>query len=197
MREILDMLYTLSATVEKQNQEIAELKKFIKKSIVVEETTLVIQPKEKETMAFQLVALLLKLAPMTNKSLLSTSSKPCVAALVNNRSRPHVIVDISGCNISIKKRGFAKIRKHIQSSLQSHKQTKAVVIKGMNKNAKKNHCYFLFLSTKRDKKAVQYHIEKWLLSAFPQAFIQMATTYWVKVNNVRKDAIVDPITNNY
>lgn len=37
MGEILDILHTLSATVEKQNQEIAELKELVRKSIVVNE----------------------------------------------------------------------------------------------------------------------------------------------------------------
>lgn len=68
-------------------------------------------------------------------------------------------------------------------------------MKDMNKDAKKDHCYFLFFYTEKDKKAVQIHTGKWLLSAFPRAFIQTATIYRVKVNNVRADVIVDPMTN--
>lgn len=46
------MLYTLSAIVEKENQEIAELKELVKKSMAVEAATPGVQPKRKETMAF-------------------------------------------------------------------------------------------------------------------------------------------------
>lgn len=65
----------------------------------------------------------------------------------------------------------------------------------MNKDTKKDHRYFLFFHTEEEEKAARIHIGKWLLSAFPRAFIQSATTYRVKVNNVRADSIVDPMTN--
>lgn len=65
----------------------------------------------------------------------------------------------------------------------------------MNKDTKKDHRYFLSFHTEEEEKAARIHIGKWLLSAFPRAFIQSATTYRVKVNNVRADSIVDPMTN--
>lgn len=196
MGEILNMLYTLSATVEKQNQEIAELKELVKKSMAVEEVMPGgVQPKGKETMASRLASSLLNPAPSANKSSSVTNSKPRVAPPVNTKSGPHITLDISGCDISIKERGFAEIRKHFQSCLQSHEETKTVIMKGMNKDAKKDHRYFLFFHTEEDEKAVRIHTGKWLLSAFPRAFIQTAITYRVKVNNVRADAIVDLMTN--
>lgn len=103
------MLYTLSATVEKQNQEIAELKELVKKLMAVEAATPGVQPKGKETMAFRLALSLLNPAPLADKSSSSTSSKPRVAPLVNTRSGPHIILDISGCDISLKEREFVEI----------------------------------------------------------------------------------------
>lgn len=189
------MLHTLSATVKKQNQEIAELKELVKKSMAVEAAMPGVQSKGKETMASRLALSLLNPAPLADKSSSSISSKPRVAPSVNTRSGPHITLDISGCDISLKERGFAEIRKHFQSCLQSHKETKTVIMKGMNKDAKKDHRYFLFFHTEEDEKAARIHTRKWLLSAFPRAFIQTATTYRVKVNNVRADVIVDPMTN--
>lgn len=193
--EILDILHTLSATVEKQNQEIAELKELVRKSIVVNEATPRVQPKGKETMASRLASSLLKPATGIDKSLPPTNPESQAAPPVKTRSGPHITLDIGGCDILVKERGFAEIRKHLQSCLQSCEETKAVVLKGMNKDAKKDHRYFLFFQTEEDEKAVRIHIKKWLLLAFAGAFIQSATTYRVKVNNVRADAIVDPMTN--
>lgn len=195
MGEILDILYTLSTTVEKQNQEIAELKELVKKSIAVKETTPRVELKGKETMASRLTSSLSKPAPTTDKNPSVINSLSQVVPPVNTRSGPHITLDISGCDISIKERGFAEVRKHLQSCLQSHDETKAVVMKGMNKDAKKNHRYFIFFHKEEDEKAARIHVGKWLLSAFPRAFIQSATTYPVKVNNVRADSIVDPMTN--
>lgn len=75
MREILDILYTLLAIVEKQNQEIAKLKEFVKKSIAIKAAMPEIQPKRKETIAFQLAFSLLNLTPLANKNFSSTNSK--------------------------------------------------------------------------------------------------------------------------
>lgn len=65
----------------------------------------------------------------------------------------------------------------------------------MNKDVKKNHYYFLFLHRKEEDKAIYIYIKKWLVSAFLRAFIQLATTYRLKVNNVRMNYIVDPMIN--
>lgn len=171
MREILDMLYTLSATVEKQNQEIAELKELVKKLMAVEAAMPRVQSKRKETMVSWLAFSLLNSAPLADKSSSSTSSKHWVATSVNTRSGPHITLDISECDISLKERRFAEIQKHFQSCLQSHDEIKTVIMKDMNKDAKKDHRYFLFFYTEKDKKVVQIHMEKWLLSTFPRAFI--------------------------
>lgn len=63
-----------------------------------------VQPKGKETMASQLALSLLKPALLTNKSSSPASSKPQVAPSVNIRSGPHITLDISGCDVSIKER---------------------------------------------------------------------------------------------
>lgn len=70
-----------------------------------------------------------------------------------------------------------------------------VVLKGMNKDAKKDHRYVFFFHTDGDKKVACIHTGQWLSITFPQAFIYSSTIYRVKVNNMRADAIIDPTTN--
>lgn len=88
-----------------------------------------------------------------------------------------------------------EIKRHLQSCLKSHEGTKTILLKGINKDAKKDHRYVLFFYTDEDKKVTCIHIGQWLFITFPQAFIQSSITYQVKVNNMRADAIIDLTTN--
>lgn len=96
---------------------------------------------------------------------------------VNIRSKPYIIIDISRCNISIKKYRFGKIWKYSESCLQSYNEIKTVVIKYMNKNIKKDHCFFIFFYKKEDENAIRIYIKMWLLLAFSRKFIYSATIY--------------------
>lgn len=192
--EILDMLCTLSATVEKQNQEISELKELVKQSLQNAPKTALVPQKPKETMASRLSASLQRPTSSSgdtaSTSNTSRSTQPAVS-----RGRPHVILDINGCDISVKERPFSEIKKHLQSCLQNYEGTRTVVLKGMNKGAKKDHRYVLFFHTEDDEKAARIHIGRWLSLAFPRAFVQTTITHRIKVNNVRADAVIDPVTN--
>ena len=119
----------------------------------------------------------------------SRSTQPAVS-----KGGPHIILNINGCDISVKERPFSEIKKHLQSCLQNCKGTRTIVLKGMNKDPKKNHRYLLFFHTKNDEKAARIHIGRWLSLAFPRAFVQTTITHCIKVNNVRADAVIDPVT---
>ena len=69
------------------------------------------------------------------------------------------------------------------------------MIKDINNNIKKDYHYFIFLHKEEDEKAICIHVEKWLLSAFLKTFIQWVTIYWIKVNNIKFDFIIDLMTN--
>lgn len=53
----------------------------------------------------------------------------------------------------------------------------------------------LFFHIEDDKKATCIYIGKWLSLTFPQAFIQTTITHCIKVNNVRANTVIDPMTN--
>lgn len=192
--EILDMLYTLSATVEKQNQEIFELKELVKESLQNAPKTALAPQKPKETMASRLSTSLQRSASSSDDtastSNISRSTQPAVS-----RGGPHVILDINGCDIPVKERSFSEIKKHLQSCLQNYEGTRTIVLKGINKDAKKDHRYVLFFHTEDDEKAARIHMGRWLSLAFPRAFVQTTISHRIKVNNVRADAIIDPVTN--
>lgn len=194
IREILNMLYTLSATVEKQNQEIFELKELVKESLQSAPKTALAPQKPKVTMASRLSTSLQRSASSSDDTAL-TSNSSCSTQPAVSRGRPHVILDINGCDISVKEQPFSEIKKHLQSCLQNYEGTRTIVLKRMNKDAKKDHRYVLFFHTKEDEKAACIHIGRWLSLAFPRAFVQTTITHHIKDNNMRTDAIIDPVTN--
>lgn len=172
MAEILDMLYTLSATVEKQNQEICELKELVKSSLQHTSKALSISSKSKETMATRLFAAIRK--PASNSGNSSPTSNIFPASNISHelppaifRGEPHIILDIGGCDISLKERPFSEIKRHLQSCLQSHEGTKTVLLKGMNKDTKKDHRYVFFFYTDEDEKVTRIHTGQWLSITFP------------------------------
>lgn len=155
MGEILDILYTLSATVEKQNQEICELKELVKNSLQNTSKTASAPQKPKESMATRLSAVVQKSASDSGNTT-STSNTPHSPTPAFSRGGPHIFLDFNGCNISVKERPFLEIKKHLQSCLQSCEGTRTVVLKGMNKDAKKDHRYLLFFTQKRTRKQLVF-----------------------------------------
>lgn len=134
------MLYTRSATVEKQNQEICELKELVKESLQIVPKTAVIPQKPKETMASRLsTSLQRSVSPSDDTASTSNTSRSTQPPVF--RCGSHVILDINGCDISVKERSFSKIKKHLQSCLRNYEGTRTSVLKGMNKDAKKDHRY--------------------------------------------------------
>lgn len=73
------------------------------------------------------------------------------------RGGPHLILDINGCSISFKERPFSEIKKHLQSCLQNYEETRTILLKGMNKGAKKDHRYVLLFHNEEDEKAARIH----------------------------------------
>ena len=188
------MLYTLSATVEKRYQEISEPKELIKESLQNAPKTALAPQKPKETMASHLSTSLQRSASFLGDTT-STSITSCITQPAVSRSRPNVILDINGCDISVKERSFSEIEKQLQSCLQNYKGASTIVLKEMNKDTKKDHRYMLFFHTEDDEKTARIHIGRWLSLAFSRAFVQTTITHRIKVNNVRADAVIDPVTN--
>lgn len=65
----------------------------------------------------------------------------------------------------------------------------------MNKDAKNDHRYFLFLSNVEDENRLRIYADKWFAVSFPNAFLHFSTIHKVKVNNVCANAVIDDLTN--
>lgn len=63
----------------------------------------------------------------------------------------------------------------------------------MNKDAKKEHCYFVFFHTSEDEIKARVH-SKWITSHFPQAKVQSPISFPIKVNRARANAVLDANT---
>lgn len=112
-----------------------------------------------------------------------------------SKGGPSVIIDLSECDVHVKECMFLELRRHIEKSIQRFDETRGIVLKGMNKDGKKEHRFFLFFHTEKEEKKARIHAGNWLSIAFPQGNIQLSATFQVNVNNVRADAIIDLVTN--
>lgn len=99
--------------------------------------TAVIPQKPKETMDSRLsTSLQRSVSPSDDTGSTSNTSRSTQPPVFRGGS--YVILDINGCDISVEERSFSKIKKHLQSCLEG---TRTSVLKGMNKDAQRDHRY--------------------------------------------------------
>ncbi len=128
--------------------------------------------------------------PPHSAPLVQTSVRP-----VQPKGGSSIVIDLSACDMQVKERTLLEIRHHIEKSIQRFDKTRDIVLKGMNKDGKKEPRFFLFFYTKDGGKKARIHAGDWLSTAFPRGNIQSLATYKVKVHNVRADAVIGFITN--
>lgn len=68
-----------------------------------------------------------------------------------------------------------------------------IKIKGMNKDAKREHRYFVFSNTLEDETKARVH-NKWVSTHFPKARMQPPISFPVKVHHTQAIAILDAAT---
>lgn len=90
------------------------------------------------------------------------------AKLIQSKRRPNLVIDLSDCNVSIKKCTLFSLCKHLESSLQGFDKTQNMILKGINKDRKKEYWFFLFYNSIEDKKKARIHVKNWLFTAFLQ-----------------------------
>lgn len=142
------------------------------------------------TMASQVAAFAsLNHAPGTSVSFASpatAASKPV--------GGPHLSIDFSKCTPAVIQHSLSDLRSCLQASLSACHGTKEVKIKGMNRDAKNNQRVFVFFASGVEESKARIHEEEWLKPKFPQAKIQSAATFPVKINGARATAVLDPMT---
>lgn len=81
-----------------------------------------------------------------------------------NKTNPHLILDLAQCAVSLDKR-------HLQASFKASNQTKEIDIRAMSRDNRKNHRYFMFVTSQAQEDILRVHSDKWLFKAFPKAQI--------------------------
>lgn len=94
-----------------------KLQKSVKKVYSREKKYIKSRTKRKRNNSFPINIIFIKAIAITNKNPSLINSPIQVVLLVNTRNEPHIMLDISRYDISLKERGFAKIQKYFQSWL--------------------------------------------------------------------------------
>lgn len=108
---------------------------------------------------------------------------------------PHLIVDMSNCAIAQKELSCSEVRAMLQSALKNQSLTIRVILRGLNKDAKNDHRYFVFFDSSKDARKARIH-DFWLTIPYHHARLHTGTIiYPVKIHCVCISAVVDRITN--
>lgn len=98
--------------------------------------------------------------------------------------------------LSLNERPLKEIRQHLQVSIKGSDRTKAIDIRAMSSDNRKDHRYFLFVASQAHENTLRVHLDEWLFKSFPKAQVQATTLYPIRVDSVNAKAILDPITGH-
>lgn len=107
---------------------------------------------------------------------------------------PHLIVDMSNCAEAQKELSCSEVRAMLQLALKSQSMTASVLLKGLNRDAKNDHQYFIYFDSSKNARKARIH-DLWLTIPYPHARLHTGTTYPVKVHRVCISPVVDEVTN--
>lgn len=79
----------------------------------------------------------------TRKPTQNSHTSPSTA----NKTNPHLILDLTQCAVDLNKRLLKAIQEYLQSSLKASNQTKDIEIRAMSKDNRKDHRYFVFVTS--------------------------------------------------
>ena len=206
-------LQSLAKTVEDQTSYIKELEKKVDcLTVLVKkgEKPAEVATKKMETMASRLTALAAThpgSGSTTRNDLSSSQASQSICprnegidgpgkAGPQKRSAggPHLIVDFDKCESAQKELSCLEIRNSLQASLKAQAFTADVTLKGLNKDARKDHQYLVFFESSEDARKARIH-DSWVTIQYPHARLFTGTTYPVKVHRVRISAVVNELTN--
>lgn len=77
-----------------------------------------------------------------------------------------MIIDLSNCDVFVKKCTFLNLYKHLESSLHGFDKMQNVVLKSINKNRKREYKFFLFFNSNKNKKKANIDAKNLLSIAF-------------------------------
>lgn len=68
-----------------------------------------------------------------------------------NKINPHLILELAQCTVYLNKKPLKTIREHLQASFKAFNQTKEIDIRAMSRDNRKNHRYFMFVTSQAQK----------------------------------------------
>ena len=98
------------------------------------------------------------------------------------KSSPHLVVDLSECAPSLNERPLKEIRQHLQASIKRSDRIKGIEIRAMSRDNRKDHRYFVFVSSQAHEDGFRVHLDDWLPKSFPKAQVQSTTFYPIRVD---------------
>lgn len=171
-----------------QSKEILDIKKLIKK-LSSNGIKSLVSSTPKESLASHLSSIY---------AITSSSPQPEINSPAHNtpksmRNGSHIAIDLSECKSDNMKKPFSEIRMILQSSIKRNPGTENIKIVGMNKDARRDHCYHMMFENKEAESSARIH-DQWIKLHFPQARMQPPISYPIKVNRARATAILDLLT---
>ena len=111
-----------------------------------------------------------------------------------NKTSSHISLDLSQCAVSLNEKPIREIWNHLQDLLKASERTKAIYIRAISRDNRKDHRYFVFVTTKAQEELLQIHKYEWPFKDFPKDEIQATTLYPIRVQSVNANAILDANT---
>lgn len=111
-----------------------------------------------------------------------------------NKTNLHLILDLAQYAVDLNKKLLKGIQEHLQSSLKAFNLTKNIEIQAMSRDTRKNHRYFVFVTSHSKKNILRVHSNEWFSKAVPKEYIQASTLFPIQVNSVSANAVFDTIT---
>ncbi len=183
IQELKELLYA-------QEKELAELKTMIK-SIAKDVSSTKDTSKKAESMASHLASLHCSDRQASPEIIPNPVSLPSPPKSVSKD--PQIVLDLSLCEPELIQKPFSEIRQVLHTSITESAGTEGIKVKGMNKDARKEHRYFVFFNTLEDETKARVH-NKWVSTHFPKARMQPPISFPVKGNRARATAILDAAT---
>lgn len=205
--QILSKFELLSETVESQTAQIVVLETRIEELTMLSKGNNQANKANRaatrkiETMADRVAAMASTSASHSGLISVSNSSqttpkvgKSQISASTVNKTSSHISLDLLQCAVSLNERPIREIRNHLQALLKASERTKAIDIRAMSRDNRKDHRYFVLVTTQAQEELLRIHKDEWLLKAFPKAEIQATTLCPIRVDSVNASAILDANT---
>ncbi len=80
-----------------------------------------------------------------------------INAITVNKTSSHISLDLSQCAVSLNEKPIKEIRNHLQVLLKASERTKAIDIRAISRDNRKDHRYFVLVTTQAQEELLRIH----------------------------------------